>query len=160
MAQTLYKLSCFLIGGDTIFKVKMDSTDEVSDLKYEIKEKKQALKEIDADHLTLHLVTIDASFGQGALINELKTLFENLSECRPLHDDTEALSNIFGEIPAGKRYIILVRTPEGESVYCNAVAETVLTRPFIPCRSSLTPSNTPYRPTSTSTSSVCFILGP
>ena len=123
MAQTLYKLSCFLIGGDTTFKVKIDSTGEVSDLKNQIKEKKQALKDIDADHLTLHRVTIDTSLRQGALISKLKTLSENLPECMPLNDDVELLSNISGETSAGKRYYILVRAPEGEgeSIYCDAV---------------------------------------
>jgi len=51
----------------------------------------------------------------------------------PLDDDQEFVSNYFREIPADKKCYILVRTPKGEFIYCDAVAGTVLTRPFIPC---------------------------
>jgi len=117
-----YPIWCFLIGESSLFKVKIDPTDDVADLKQKIKEeKKQALKDTDANHLTLRRVTIDASLRQGALIDELNTFPENSPECMPLDADQEFVSNYLGEIPATKRYYILARAPEGESIYYGGV---------------------------------------
>ena len=119
MVTTLYNLSCFLIGSDTIFKVEIDPAKEVGNLKNAIKQQKPvALKDIDADHLMLDRVTINKSLRRAPLINQLKTITENSHECQRLDDDLEVLSGIFGETPpTGQVYFILVRTPEGESIY-------------------------------------------
>jgi len=117
-----FAIWCFLIGESDIFKVKIDPTDDVADLKQKIKGQKQALKEIDADHLTLHRVTINRPLETEALINELERLSETPQECTPLNLAIDVLSaDIYNNPPTGKMHIILVRTPEGESIYYGGV---------------------------------------
>jgi len=117
-----FTISCFLVGDLDIFGVAIDGTMAVGQLKLKIKEQKQALKDIDANQLTLHQGTIDISLGSEAFKHELNRLSENSHECTPLDHTIEVLSaNIYENPPAGKMYIILVRTPEGESIYCGGV---------------------------------------
>ena len=161
MAQTLYSLSCFLIGGDTIFKVKGDPAEEVADLKHAIKvEKPMALKDVDADHLTLYMAEIDTLLHPTTVmrINELKRKSLNVLECKKLEIE-EPLSTYFGENSQSKRKYTIVKIPEGELIKTTVWyrAETVLTSPIYVYHF---PQSLLYRPTSTSTSSICFILGP
>ena len=130
MAQTLYNLTCFLIGDKTIFKVEIDSAKEVGNLKNAIKQQKQAaLKDVDADKLTLDRVTINRSLEPEARIHELQRLSNNSSECTPLGDDMRELSDIFDKTPpAGQVYLILVRIREGESIYCGGVVLMAVVR--------------------------------
>jgi len=116
-----FAIWCFLIGESNIFKVKIDPTDDVADLTQKIKGQKQALKEIDADHLTLYLVTVDASLTKEPRRNELNRLSKNLPEDTELDADDVLSADIYNSPPEGKKYIILVRSPEGESIYYGGV---------------------------------------
>ena len=127
------EIFCFLVGGLNVFPITISETVTVGRLKDIIKGKKQALKDIDADRLTLHLVTISGTVRRAQLIDELNTFPEDSPECILLDDDIEPFSSYFGGTPAEKKCYILVRAPEGEFIYRDAVAETVLTRPFILC---------------------------
>jgi len=105
----------------------------VDQLKKKIKEEaKPTLDLVPATHLTLHRVTISASLRKEPRRNELNQLSKNLPEDTELEAYEPLSADIYNSPPEGKKYIILVRTPEGESIYCDAAAETVLTRPIYP----------------------------
>jgi len=106
----------------------------VHQLKKEIKEEtKPTLDLVCATHLKLYRVTISNSLNKESRRNELNRLSKNLPEDTELEADEVLSANIYNKPPKGKKHFILVRAPEGESIYCDAVAETVLTRLFIPC---------------------------
>jgi len=116
MAQ--YNLTCFLIGGDRTFQVEIDRAKFVGNLKSAIKEQKPvALKDVDADQLTLYKGNIKNSIAtkRPERMKELGRLSQNLSECTLL-DDLEVLSDIFGETPPTGQvcFILLVELPQGE----------------------------------------------
>jgi len=116
MAQTLYNLSCFLIGGDTVFKVKIDPTDEVANLKNAIKEQnKVRLRGVEADYLILYMAEVDTHLypTTAVRINKLNSL--NLDGCQLLETE-EPLSRYFGESSQSKRKYTIVKIPEGESI--------------------------------------------
>jgi len=116
MAQTFYNLSCFLIGGDTIFKVKIDPTDEVANLKNAIKEQnKVRLQDVDAIDLTLYMAEIGTHLypTTAMRINKLNSL--TLDECQALGVE-EPLSANFGENSQSKRKYTIVKIPEGKSI--------------------------------------------
>ena len=122
-----FSIWCFFVGDPdgNIFEVNIDGNGTITAnrLKEQIKAKKRALKDIDADHLTLHRVIIDSSLQKKARKTELNRLSENLNEDTEL-DAAEVLSaSNYNNPPERKKYIILVRAPEGESIYCGAVAE-------------------------------------
>ena len=74
-----------------------------------------------ADSLTLYRIAIDQSHDKKLRMSELTRLSENLEECTEL-DEWQQISTSFGERPpAGKIYVVLVQTPEGESIYCGGV---------------------------------------
>jgi hypothetical protein len=114
----LYDIWCFLVGGDSTFRVIVDSAQIVHDLKKEIKAKNpKTFEDFDADHLTLYRAELDEAIDEQKQkrIDELKRLSHNLKECREL-DAEQELSEIFGETPQGKNYYTLVWFPEGESI--------------------------------------------
>ena len=113
---------CFLIGGDSTFSVNIDKTltRTVDHLKKEIR-KAPELNARAVDSLTLYRVAIDQSHDKKLRMRELTRLSENLEECTEL-DEWQRVSTTFGESPpAGKIYVVLVQTPEGESIYCEGV---------------------------------------
>jgi len=124
MAQTLYNLSCFLIGGDTIFKVKIDPTNKVANLKNAIKEQNKVhLQDIDAIDLTLYMAEIDTHLYPMTTmhINNLNSL--TLDECQLL-GVKELLSANFGENSQSKQKYTIMKIPEGKSIktmvwYCH-----------------------------------------
>ena len=180
MAQTLYSLTCFLIGSDGTFQVKIDRTELVGNLKDAIKEKKPvALKDVDADQLTLYKGNIKNSIATNKpkRMKELERLSQNLSECTFLNDEEVELSEIFGNNEGQQQRLkpyVLVELPQGEPRKPVARSSPIQfytladnnSLHLLPCNDSLIihyhrPTYlslivyhspiTPYRPTSTST---------
>lgn len=126
----LYNLDCFIPGDKNFLSIKIDKIEIVDRLKDAIKHKKEPeLDAFAADALTLYRGAIDRSYhDKKARMNELRRLSEHLNECTELDDPLQELSEIFSEsLPTGKIYVILVRIPEGESIYCGGLLS--LTQP-------------------------------
>ena len=138
-----YSIFCTIIGEKSAFKLLIDDTWIVDELKDEIKKKAaQTLASIDAFKLTLYKVDIDMSMNYRQvieIISQDKTYtqeIQGLSTKRELDDPSEKLSVIFSPRPADRRISILVELPPGESidsidprVWC--VAETSFIRPAL-----------------------------
>jgi len=129
----------------------------------------KTLGSFDNSALTLYKVDIDTPGDYTAYQQVIEQISRNAvtASKEPLINPLTELSAIFGQsIPAKGRIHILIKLPPGQSIdpidpgVCDAAAETVLTHPVYPSLivyHSL--QSLPYRPISTSTSSVCFILG-
>jgi len=107
MAQTLYNLSCFLIGGDRYFKVEIDPAKEVANLKSAIKAQKPlALKDIEADQLTLYKIDVDAT-DQNTYITIVQDISQDLSNTEKATElnDAHDLSEVFETMHLPKRRI-------------------------------------------------------
>jgi len=132
MAQTLYSLTCFLIGSDGTFQVKIDRTELVGNLKDAIKEKKPvALKDVDADQLTLYKINVDVNAtDKNTYILAVQDISQDLSNSQKATElnPVDELSEVFETGPPPKKKIhILVTCPAGESIkaaVCGPVAET------------------------------------
>jgi len=79
-------------------------------------EKPVALKDVDANQLTLYKGNIKNSIVKQRLelMEELGRLSQNLSECTLLNDEVEELSEIFGNNVAEFKPFVLVELPQGE----------------------------------------------
>lgn len=99
-------LACFIPGGKNVFSIKIDETERVDQLKDAIKLKKAPeLDDFAMDALTSY---------RGTISNDKKT---RMNELKGLDDELQQLSEIFRESPpAGKIYVTLVQTSEGQSV--------------------------------------------
>jgi len=115
MTQKRYNLSCFLVGDDAIFKVKIDHQDEVGNLINKIRKAQPTLADIRPSSITLYMAEIDTPLDTMGRINELKRRSQNLSECRKLGNIEAKLSTIFGDNSQGKYTIVQI--PEGESIF-------------------------------------------
>ena len=168
-----YTFFCAILGQQKeAFPIHLNETHTVGDLKIHIN---RALGSIDTKPLTLYKVNIDVSRDETAYGQAMEQIHRNaVTASEPLNNPLNMLSAKFDQsILAGgsERIHILIKLPPGQSTdpidpsVCDAVAETVLTCPVYPSLivyhsvQSLRPI-TPYRPTLTSTSSVCLILGP
>jgi hypothetical protein len=133
----------FLVGGGRTFPIHIDEsrTWTVAQLKEIIKVNvAPGLDTVAAPDLRLYHVSIDKSYDQMERINELKRLSENLKE-RPEVVDLVDIFETFRKRPfPGEIDVILVRTPEGESIYCGGLViipdvantlNTQLRRPMI-----------------------------
>ena len=112
----LRTLTCFVVpSGKNTFSIKVDDTEVVDQLKYEIKKKQpQTLALVDDTALTLYQAEIVPSHDKETFMGEVKRLSENLDECKELLGWLE-LSTYFPESPlAGKIYVILVQIHMGE----------------------------------------------
>jgi len=108
---------CFLIGGSNVFKVNIDPTEDVSDLKDRIKDKTTpALTTVPVFQLTLYQVQVgtQGSHTKQERINYLNTLSQDLNKDDGL-DEEQTISDIYGKRISGKKYYILVQKPLGQS---------------------------------------------
>ena len=106
---------CFLVGDVNIFPVTINEAVTVGRLKEKIKEKTQALKELDAHHLTLYRLEVNDSGDKPNLVKYLNQLAQNLDMGNPL-DPRKPLSEIWVGAPQGKSYYIVIQAPESESI--------------------------------------------
>jgi len=139
----MYTLLCAIIGERTDpFPIHIEETRIVGDLKEDIKmKKKRVLAEIEADTLALYKTDIDIDATDTAYKQVIQQISNNTTTApkEPLLNPSHKLSAKFGKsIPADGRIHILVERPPGQSTdpidpsVCDAVDETVLTRPVYP----------------------------
>jgi len=114
---------CFLVGGGEAFRIDIDEsrTWTMLALKDDIKVKMApALDTVAAHALVLYRVEIDKSYDTEKRTDEFERSPEDLKYTKL--DNFEELLEIFGKSPLpGKIDVILVRTPEGESIYYGGV---------------------------------------
>ena len=110
---------CALVEDCRPFVVDFDLDWIVERLKEAIKAKRRrALGGFDECDFTLYKGELDQSV---KMAREIKLLSENLHTCTELENPNRALSTIFQNPPTGHEHIVLVRTPQGESIYCGGV---------------------------------------
>src|SRR5258706_11614449 len=179
----MYTIFCLLDGEMVPFPVRLDESQFRGDLKKSIREEMSDVH-VEARKLELHRMDVGASDLQKA-IKDVETLAPRLIPADRLNPTLD-LKDVFPEGVPRKKIHILVRVPEGESFSSRPardVAEIVLslTTPcIVTCPHRVpTPSliihyhyrpvypslivyhslqSLPYRPTSTSTPSVCFVV--
>ena len=112
-------LCCALVEDCRVFVVNLDEIQIVEELKEAIQAKrKQALGAVDACLLTLYKGVINQTNDMEKRSREIKQLSENLQTCSKLDDPMGQPSTILQSLPEGKIYIVLVKIPQGESIYC------------------------------------------
>src|SRR5258706_7761908 len=173
----MYTVTCAILGHRTAFSVKIDSNEQVSELKEQIRAKAfQTLRSFQAFDLKLYKINTpmpDDLPTYETLIDSIYLRTIGLNEGNELRHPFLKLSTFqdgFQDgFPDGNLHI-LVEVPAGESFSSRPGRDVALTTP---CNDSLIihyrpvyPSlivyhslqSLPYRPTSTSTPSVCFVV--
>jgi hypothetical protein len=110
-----YNLSYYLVGDDKPFLVKVETTDMVGNLLYEIINAQPTLANIAPSSLKLYRAEIDDSLDHTGRIRELKWITQNLDGYRVMDDMLEPLSDIFAERSRGT-FTIVQMPLAGESV--------------------------------------------
>jgi len=123
-----YDLFGFISGDHSIFRVSIDETELVVDLKEKIKKRtKPKLNDIAAHDLKLYRVEVDTSCDIKKLIDVLERLSRELNEWPELFDvRVQVMEYLNGSPPPEKKYYIIVRVPESKSMYCGGVMATVV----------------------------------
>ena len=150
-----------ILGHQEIASVEIDSDKPVSELKNKLKDAKLALALLDANKLTLFKVDISVPNNKREYSELIKSIIERtitLNREQELWNPVEKLSTIQSGFPEGKIHI-LVELPAGESFSSRLSRDVAeIASPIIHYRLiylSLIVYHspiTPYRPTSTSTS--------
>jgi len=112
-----YTLNCLVPGAKDTFSVKIKKDQSVGHLKHAIKSRKPIdFKDVNADHLTLHLIKVDVSDEE-----EYESIIFEVSQPGYVFDPkrtlipTSKISRYFGQGPEGDIHI-LVELPQSRSI--------------------------------------------
>src|SRR5258706_277023 len=163
--MAVYTVTCAILGHRKAFSVEIDRDKPVSTLKNKISAQEfQALASFQALDLKLYKINIPVTPTYDAAIEPIYQRTVNFNEDDELKDPTAELEDVFPDGAPRKTIHILVKVPEGESFSSRPGRDVALTTPCNdrPVYPSLivyhSLQSLPYRPTSTSTPSVCFVV--
>jgi len=127
----LLQLHCFLLGDDNVFRVRIESEEEICDLKEAIAAKnKIAFQMIDAKDVTLYSIVVEKDN-----IDETLPKVVDVAKLKKL-SPSHKLSRYFSSpLPDNSVFAVIVQLPAGECKWLVVLA--VLTKsycflPFVP----------------------------
>src|SRR5258706_8858926 len=128
--MVVYTVTCAILGHRTAFSVKIDSNEQVSELKRQIRaEQFQALALFQASDLNLYKINIPVTPTYDAVIEPIYQRTVNVNEDDELKDPTAELEDVFPDGAPRKTIHILVKVPEGESFSSRPGRDVALTTP-------------------------------